>query len=126
MFLQLDTEAKKKLDETQKELGALRAAVASAGEDASLDQACGGKLKNSVLELYTKNAAIKASLLEDSNLASDAVSSSVVRLAVPQAQFALRLVIWCRRAKHPTVSASLAEGLASLLGMQPADACDEH
>ena len=59
VFLQLDGDAKKKLEGTQKELGALRAAVASAGEDATLDQACGGQLKNSVLELYTKNATIK-------------------------------------------------------------------
>ena len=63
MFLQLDVEAKKKLEGTAKELGALRAAVASAGEDATLDQACGGQLKNSVLELYTKNATIKVSLI---------------------------------------------------------------
>lgn len=61
VFLQLDGDAKKKLEGTQKELGALRAAVASAGEDATLDQACGGQLKNSVLELYTKNATIKVS-----------------------------------------------------------------
>ena len=63
VFLQLDAEAKKKLEGTQKELGALRAAVASAGEDATIDQACGGQLKNSVLELYTKNATIKVSLI---------------------------------------------------------------
>ena len=84
MFLQLDPEAKKKLEETQKELGALRAAVASAGEDASLDQACGGKLKNSVLELYTKNAAIKASFVEISSLLLYANGSLAVKLAVPQ------------------------------------------
>lgn len=89
VFLQLDAEAKKKLEETQKELGALRAAVASAGEDASLDQACSGKLKNSVLELYTKNAAIKASFVEGINLAQCASKSSAVKLAVPQAQPAL-------------------------------------
>ena len=59
VFLQLDVEARKKLEGTAKELGALKAAVASAGEDATLDQACGGKLKSSVLELYTKNATIK-------------------------------------------------------------------
>ena len=84
MFLQLEPDAKKKLEETQKELGALRAAVASAGEDASLDQACGGKLKHSVLELYTKNAFIKASFVEDSSLPSYANGSSAVKSAVPE------------------------------------------
>ena len=49
--------------------------MASAGEDASLDQACGGKLKNSVLELYTNNAAIKASFVENSSLPSYANGS---------------------------------------------------
>ena len=63
VFLQLDAEARKKLEVTAKELGALKAAVASAGEDATLDQACGGQLKNSVLELYTKNATIKVHLI---------------------------------------------------------------
>lgn len=64
VFLQLDAQAKKDLEATQKELGALKAAVASAGEDASLDQACSGQLKQSVLQLYTKTASIKVSLLE--------------------------------------------------------------
>ena len=63
VFLQLDSQAKKDLEATQKELGALKAAVASAGEDATLDQACSGQLKQSVLQLYTKNASIKVSLL---------------------------------------------------------------
>jgi hypothetical protein len=63
VFLQLDPEARKKLEGTAKELGALKAAVAAAGEDATLDQACGGQLKNSVLELYTKNATIKVQMI---------------------------------------------------------------
>ena len=63
VFLQLDAQAKKDLEATQKELGALKAAVASAGEDATLDQACSGQLKQSVLQLYTNNASIKVSLL---------------------------------------------------------------
>jgi hypothetical protein len=59
VFLQLDGEAKKRLEAMQKELGAVRAAVAAAGEDAALDELGGGQIKRTVLDLYTRTASIK-------------------------------------------------------------------
>jgi hypothetical protein len=59
VFLQLDTEAKKQLEAMQKEIGAVKAAVAAADPSASLDQLGGGQVKRTILDLYYRNAKLK-------------------------------------------------------------------
>ena len=59
VFLQLDTEAKKQLEAMQKEIGAVKAAVAAADPNASLDQLGGGQVKRTILDLYYRNAKLK-------------------------------------------------------------------
>ena len=75
MYLQLDGESKKLLEATQKELGAVRAAVTSADENASVDSACGGQLRQTVLDLYSRNAKIKVCHATGNNLSENNCTS---------------------------------------------------
>ncbi len=63
VFLQLDAEAKKQLEAMQKEIGAVKAAVAAAKTDASLDSLGGGTVKRTILDLYYRNAKLKVLIL---------------------------------------------------------------
>ncbi|EIE23396.1 P-loop containing nucleoside triphosphate hydrolase protein [Coccomyxa subellipsoidea C-169] len=65
VFLQLDAEAKKQLEAMQKEIGAVKAAVAAAKTDASLDSFGGGTVKRTILDLYYRNAKLKVKAVQE-------------------------------------------------------------
>ena len=64
MVLDLPGEDKRALEAMQREVRAVKAAVASAGEGASLDAAGGGgEMRRTILDLYCRTATLKVGRL---------------------------------------------------------------